>query len=90
MMFLASEVKNDHVHVIMHGICNKFIFVCDVWFDGQIVCSNIEHLSNIDEINDKHYAMFLRITFVVYFERLERFKNIKNKSLQSCYQELIS
>ena len=22
----------------------------DVWFDGQIVCSKIEHLSNIDEI----------------------------------------
>ena len=35
-------------------------------------------------------AMFLRITFVVYFERLERFKNIKNKSLQSRYQYLIS
>ena len=46
--------------------------------------SNIEHLSNIDEINDKHCTMVLRITFVVYFERLERFKNIKNKSLQSC------
>ena len=25
-------------------------FVWDVWFDGQIVCSKIEHLSNIDEI----------------------------------------
>ena len=34
--------------------------------------------------------MVLRITFVVYFERLERFKNMKNKSLQSCYQCLIS
>ena len=34
--------------------------------------------------------MVLRITFVVYFERLERFKNIKNKSLQSRYQQLIS
>ena len=51
---------------------------------GQIVCSNIDHLSNIDEINNKHCTMVLRITFVVYFERLERFKNIKNKSLQSC------
>ena len=46
--------------------------------------SKIEHLSNIDEINNKHCTMVLRITFVVYFERLERFKNIKNKSLQSC------
>ena len=24
----------------------------DVWFGGQIVCSKIEHLSNIDEITD--------------------------------------
>ena len=46
--------------------------------------SKIEHLPNIDEINNKHCTMVLRITFVVYFERLERFKNIKNKSLQSC------
>jgi hypothetical protein len=27
-----------------------YTFVWDVWFDGQIVCSMIEHLSNIDEI----------------------------------------
>ena len=27
----------------------------DVWFDGQIICSKIEHLSNIDEISiNKH------------------------------------
>ena len=28
----------------------KQTFVLDVWFHGQIVYSNIEHLSNIDEI----------------------------------------
>ena len=28
----------------------------DVWFHGQIVCSNIEHLSNIDEIVKKKIA----------------------------------
>ena len=25
-------------------------FVWDVWFDSQIVCFKIEHLSNIDEM----------------------------------------
>ena len=28
----------------------KLIFVLDVWFGCDCVCSNIEHLSNIDEI----------------------------------------
>ena len=28
------------------------IFVWDVWFDGQIVCSKLEHLSNIDEMRN--------------------------------------
>ena len=28
----------------------KWTFVLDVWFDGQIGYSKIEHLSNIDEI----------------------------------------
>ena len=28
--------------------------MCDVWFDGQIVCSKIEHLSNINEILFQH------------------------------------
>ena len=27
----------------------KLTFVWDVWFDGQIIYSKIEHLSNIDE-----------------------------------------
>ena len=27
MPFLASEVKNDHAHVTMHGIWNKFMEV---------------------------------------------------------------
>jgi hypothetical protein len=35
--------------------------VWDVWFDGQIGCSKIEHLSNIDEkhlpnIDEKHLS----------------------------------
>ena len=30
--------------------CLNIIFVWDAWFHGQIVYSNIEHLSNIDEI----------------------------------------
>ena len=50
---MTSEVKNNYAYVITQGICNKFIevnFVWDVWFDGQIVCSKIERLSNIDEI----------------------------------------
>ena len=30
----------------------KQTFMWEVWFDGQIVYSKIEHLSNIDEIDD--------------------------------------
>ena len=36
----TSEVKNDHDHVIMQGICNKFIEV-NLWFHSQIICSNV-------------------------------------------------
>ena len=47
------EVKNKYAYVITQDICNKFIevnFLWDVWFHGQIVYRNIEHMSNIDEI----------------------------------------
>ena len=51
---MTSEVKNNYAYVITQDICNKFIeviFVWDVWFHGQIVYFNIEHLSNINEIS---------------------------------------
>ena len=35
----------------------------DVWFQGQIVYSNIEHLSNIDEISNQLFLFsFLGMT----------------------------
>ena len=54
---ITSEAKIKYAYVITQGICNKFIKV-KVWFHGQIVCSNIEHLSNIDEIGQGQKAKF--------------------------------
>ena len=47
--------KDDHAHDITQGICNKFIEVdsyvgCISWVYSLIGCSNVEYLSNIDEI----------------------------------------
>ena len=54
----SMEVKNKYAYVIMQDICNKFIeviFLWDVWFGGQIVCSDIEHPWIINKIYMKRF-----------------------------------
>ena len=38
----------------------KQTFVWDVWFDGQNVYSNIEHLSNIDEMCNGRSGQYVK------------------------------
>ena len=45
-------------------------FVWDVCFHGQIICSNIEHLSNIDEIQET----------IIAYENWKKQKNILSKT----------
>ena len=47
------EVKTKYAYVFTKDICNKFIeaiFLCNVWFLGQIVYFKIEHPSIINKV----------------------------------------
>ena len=51
--------------------------MCDVWFHGQIVYSNIEHLSNIDEIENHSFIyIFSGIALCIWTLVMERMTGI--------------
>ena len=84
ILFLTSEVKNHYAYIITQDICNKFIevkFVWDVWFDGQIVCFNIEHPSIINKNNSTYILCIGSNAHLAYL-----YENIQHLNLGIMFQ----
>ena len=64
----------------------KQTFVWDVWFDGQIVCFNIEHPSIIDKIvTSKFFVAFLeKMNFKNFNQNHSKVKILRTMYLLSC------